>query len=176
MNFTLQCAGRRFGVELVNKSNEGEGYRMMENSKRSTNDNSTQLTCRFATGVGTAVLFDGDMDFGWLGAAVSNAGDVNGDGYADILVGEPYEKVGLENKAGKAYLIFGKNIDSPASFLLEECSAATEKVVVFENAVEWDYVGWSLSSAGDVNGDGCDDFLVEAPGAYDNTAYILVTR
>ncbi|MFN8549043.1 MAG: VCBS repeat-containing protein [Candidatus Eisenbacteria bacterium] len=43
-----------------------------------------------------------------LGAAVANAGDVNGDGFADLLVSAPSQKVGGANDAGAAFLFLGK--------------------------------------------------------------------
>ena len=87
------------------------------------------------------------------GASVAGAGDVNGDGYDDILVGSEYDYNTGEH-AGPTYLILGKAsgwamdtslLDSDASFL-------------GENTYD-DYL-WSVAGAGDVNGDGYDDILI----------------
>ena len=93
---------------------------------------------------------------GWdeAGKPVSSAGDVNGDGAADILVGARYESAGGSN-AGAAYLVLG----SVSGHL--DLSAADAKLVGED---EDDYAGLSVSSAGDNNGDGFDDLLVGAYG------------
>ena len=91
------------------------------------------------------------------GYSVSSAGDVNGDGYDDIIIGA-YSSDKGERDAGQIYLIFGKAtgwaIDTP----LSQANAS----FTGENA--GDFSGWSVSSAGDVNGDGYDDIIIGAFG------------
>ncbi|MBS1582926.1 MAG: FG-GAP repeat protein [Bacteroidetes bacterium] len=89
------------------------------------------------------------------GNAVASAGDVNGDGYGDVLVGAPFYQGGGDPGwayRGRAYLYLGS-----ASGL----SAAPAWTGTGDH-VEGRY-GWSLSSAGDVNGDGYGDVII---GAY----------
>jgi SdrD B-like protein/FG-GAP repeat protein/VCBS repeat protein len=92
---------------------------------------------------------------GTLGGAVATAGDVNGDGYADILVGAPYYD-GAATDQGAAYLYLGSASGPP---LFPGWSVESDQT----NAA----LGWSVASAGDVNGDGFADVIVGAPG-YDN--------
>jgi hypothetical protein len=88
------------------------------------------------------------------GNSISTAGDVNGDGYDDILVGAAYEDTG-GNDAGAAYLVL-----SPVTGTVD-LAAADGKLV---GEADEDYAGFSVSSAGDVNGDGYDDLFVGATG------------
>jgi hypothetical protein len=87
-----------------------------------------------------------------FGMAVAGAGDVNGDGYADVVVGAP----DFENLAGIAYVYFG----GPAG--LASVPAATLPAVPFAPDKSA-YVGASVASAGDVNGDGYADLVIGAP-------------
>jgi hypothetical protein len=87
------------------------------------------------------------------GCSVASAGDVNGDGYADLLVGAYGDNEG-GYYAGAAYLILGPvtgNVD---------LSAADAKFIGEDSS---DLAGYSVASAGDVNGDGYSDILVVAP-------------
>jgi hypothetical protein len=87
-----------------------------------------------------------------LGWSVSGAGDVNGDGYDDVIVGAPYYTNGTLNFCGAAYVHHG----SPSG-------VASTASATLTGGGTYDYFGWSVSGAGDVNGDGYDDILV---GAY----------
>jgi hypothetical protein len=102
-----------------------------------------------------------EADASFLGCEVTSmtarqlytAGDVNGDGYDDILISG--WKCGL-NYTGKAYLILGRpDVDSwGAEFPVEEADAS------FLGEHESDQASYYTSTAGDVNGDGYDDFLI----------------
>ena len=94
--------------------------------------------------------FIGEYDFGYVGLSVAGAGDVNGDGYDDILIGGPHNN-------GRTYLIFGKKTEWSNDFNLSKADAS------FVGEGVYDRSGHSISGAGDVNGDGYDDILIGAP-------------
>jgi hypothetical protein len=83
-----------------------------------------------------------------FGHAVATAGDVNGDGYSDVLVGAPYYDNGQPDE-GRAYLYLG----SPSGL-------ATTPAWTAESNQVGAYFAYSLAPAGDVNGDGYADVIV----------------
>jgi hypothetical protein len=85
-----------------------------------------------------------------LGSSVSNAGDVNGDGYADVLVGAPGYDF-WENDAGRVMLFLGSALG---------LSSTPDWIMAID--VAGAYFGSSLATAGDVNGDGYADVLIGA--------------
>jgi hypothetical protein len=98
---------------------------------------------------------EGDREAAQYGHSVSTAGDVNGDGYSDVIVGAPDYDNG-HNSEGAAFVYHGS-----ASGL----SAAPNWIV--ESDQDYAHLGHSVSVAGDVNGDGYSDVIVGAPN-YDN--------
>ena len=109
------------------------------------------------TGVGFIIRGEANTD--WLGRSVSGAGDINGDGFDDIVVGAPYGDDGGTN-AGEAYVIFGG--DNTATIDVTTLSAAQGFII--KGDVDGDFAGWSVSSAGDINGDGLADLIIGARG------------
>ncbi|MFO0844641.1 MAG: FG-GAP-like repeat-containing protein [Gemmataceae bacterium] len=93
---------------------------------------------------------------------MSAAGDVNGDGIGDLLVGAPGAKTAPAFVPGKAYVIFGKATGFPAVLNLDSFTAADGMVVV--GADHGGKLGDSVAGVGDVNSDGIDDILIGAPG------------
>jgi len=104
----------------------------------------------------------------FCGQSVSKAGDVNGDGIDDVIVGA-YGADPTPGKlgAGISYVIFGRKVTSPANAFtdIQLPTTAMAASVGFRmlGAVTADYSGIAVSGAGDVNGDGIDDVIV---GAY----------
>ena len=91
-------------------------------------------------------------------AAVANAGDVNGDGIKDLLVGIPLDS---SNSKGRVALIFGKAGGFPINIDLDTLGPGRVRIL---GEVNFDRFGESVAGVGDVNADGFDDFVVGAPG------------
>ncbi len=104
--------------------------------------------------------------------SVASAGDVNGDGYDDFIIGA----LGVNGYAGGAYVVFGQAGGFPASFDLASLDGTNGFKLTGVTAQ--DQAGRSVASAGDVNHDGFDDLIIGAAGAdphgYDSGASYVV--
>ncbi|MBF0098695.1 MAG: FG-GAP repeat protein [Magnetococcales bacterium] len=103
---------------------------------------------------GDGFRIDGVAAFDVAGKAVSAAGDVNGNGLADLIIGAP----GVANGTGAAYVLFGRQ-DSVGSVLSLDTLDGTDGFRV-ETTEPSGLLGSTVSAAGDINGDGLDDLLV----------------
>ena len=115
-----------------------------------------------ATGLGSDPdwTFIGDDKHAELGNAVSTAGDVNGDGYSDVIVGA-YRYTGDQWREGSAFVYHGSST-----------GLATDSADwMVEGGQESAKFGLAVSTAGDVDGDGYSDVVVGAPGYADGQAH-----
>lgn len=98
-----------------------------------------------------AWTFEVDQRWARLGEALASAGDVNGDGYSDVIVGD-YEYDGVGYTDGKAWVFLG----TPTGLSKTPAWSASAP---HQDA----YFGFAVASAGDVNRDGYADVLISAP-------------
>src|ERR671933_723785 len=94
------------------------------------------------------------------GRSVSSAGDVNGDGFDDLIIGAYIASPNGINAAGQSYVVFGSNSGFGASFNLSTLNGSNGFAI--NGIAAGDVSGYSVSSAGDVNGDGFDDLIIGA--------------
>ncbi len=109
------------------------------------------------------------------GHSVSGAGDVNGDGIDDLIVGAPFADPGGNSRAGQSYVIFGKADETAVD--LSAVAAGMGGFAINGINID-DFSGRSVSGAGDVNGDGLNDLIVGAWGAdpggsYSGQSYVV---
>ncbi len=159
----IPASGSGFGSPVIGAGDvNGDGYADLLVGSPGGASGHAYLYLGGAAGLATApstTLSAGDWSFG---DTLASAGDVNGDGYADVIVGEYYAAVAT----GAAYVFLGSATGlatAPATLL---------------SGLDGTYgnFGQSVASAGDVNGDGYGDIIVGAPGAsfYQGRAYVYL--
>ncbi|MCP4306135.1 MAG: hypothetical protein GY788_14900, partial [bacterium] len=116
-------------------------------------------------------IIQGDEGGDRAGFSVSSAGDVNGDGFDDLIVGASYGDDG-GGTAGEAYVVFGTDAgfgtpDVASRQVIDLTGLTAAEGFIIQGDSGDDEAGSSVSSAGDVNGDGFDDLIVGAPGGDD---------
>jgi len=121
---------------------------------------------------------DGTDPEGYAGWSVSGAGDVNGDGFADVVVGAPYADAGAYGDEGISYVFFGKaDWSADATFDLATIDGTSGFSI--EGGFGSGASGYTVGPAGDVNGDGFDDVVVTAlydddgEYSYGGAAYVV---
>lgn len=114
-----------------------------------------------SSGNGFAMYGADDDDY--AGQFVGGAGDVNGDGLGDVIVGAfRANALGEDNgRLGAAYVVFGKR-DSTALALAELERGSSSSGFSIAAAPPVTIAGYGVDGAGDVNGDGLDDLIVSA--------------
>ncbi len=106
--------------------------------------------------------FDEERNTEGFGLAVAGLSDGNGDGYGDLLIGAPH-----------AGLIGGNGLASGSARLYSGLSG--RRILDLNGDANQDHLGTAMAPAGDVNGDGLEDFLVGEPGDNPHGAVYLYT-
>lgn len=103
----------------------------------------------------------GAADGDGLGEAVAAAGDIDGDGFDDLLIGAAGASPGGRFEAGSVYILYG----AAGAAAVVDMAAPAARVTRIDGQAGNDGLGDAVAAAGDVNGDGYGDFLIGAPGA-----------
>ncbi|WP_368419797.1 Hint domain-containing protein [Rhodovarius sp.] len=120
-----------------------------------------------------------------MGYSVASAGDVNGDGFADLIIGaRQADPNGYES--GASYVVFGKASGWDSSLNLSTLNGSNG--FRLNGVSAYDYSGWSVASAGDVNGDGFADLIIGSnprpfsspfstlPATYGGASYVVLGK
>ena len=111
---------------------------------------------------------DGVAEFDQSGFSVSSAGDINGDGFDDLIIGAR-DADPNGNSSGSSYVVFGSGSGFTSTLNLFTLTGLNGFRI--GGAAPLDRSGRSVSSVGDINGDGIDDLIVGADGADPNGSY-----
>ena len=122
-----------------------------------------------ATGSAEGFIIQADAAGDNADFSVSSAGDVNGDGFDDLIVGA-YSGDDGGASAGEAYVIFGTASGFGTAVMtggytrqvIDLTKLSSAEGFIIQGDATSDYAGRSVSAAGDVNGDGFDDLIVGA--------------
>jgi len=146
----------------------------LADSSQATNSGTSYVVFGQASAFGTEVPLSslnglngfrlaGVSDYDGAGFSVDGAGDVNGDGFSDLIIGAPYASVS-GTYSGATYVVFGRPSFAGTSTLdLSTLDGSNGFRIIGE--ADHNYAGYSVSGAGDVNGDGFADLIIGADRA-----------
>ena len=125
----------------------------------------------------TGFRLDGVAAGDSYGGSVAAAGDVNGDGRDDLIIGARADPNGRES--GSSYVVFGRSTGFAAAINLSSLDGSTG--LRLDGVAAFDLSGDSAAAAGDVNGDGRGDLIIGAFGADPNgnlsgSSYVVFGR
>lgn len=118
---------------------------------------------------GADISYRGEADDDQLGYAVNYIGDLNQDGFDDVIVSAAFKTIGRDTWTGKVYVILGKNTDYARNIPI-----LNEAVASFVYPSDEGTLGFSVAGVGDVNADGYPDFVMTAKGI--GTSFLMFGR
>lgn len=153
------------GFDLAGKTNAGQAY-VIFGKDTAIPGNSFPASFSLSSLNGTnGFIVNGNAASDSLGNGVTSAGDVNNDGFDDVLIGATGGDYAGNVNSGTVYMIFGKAAFSP---IIEVATLDGVNGTAFQGVAAFNNLGESVSSAGDFNWDGYDDILVGSRSASPN--------
>ena len=148
-------------ADLDGKINAGQSYVIF--GKRSGFSPSFNLSSLNGS---NGFAINGITKFGYSGSSVSGAGDINGDGIADLIIGAYGATANGNRASGQSYVIYGSRNGFSPAFNLSSLNGSNGFAI--NGIASGDDAGWAVSGAGDINGDGIADLLIGAGQASPN--------
>ncbi|NBB15319.1 hypothetical protein GVN21_08115 [Caulobacter sp. SLTY] len=159
----------------------GNSYVVFGRDTASTGDFAANLSLSDLDG-SNGFRIVGAAGFDLSGRSVASAGDVNGDGIGDLIIGAPFADPN-GSLSGASYVVFGRDTATEGDFSTSFNLASLDGTNGFRisGVASADRSGFSVAAAGDVNGDGIGDVIVGAYGADPNgsnsgAAYVVFGR
>jgi hypothetical protein len=168
LGYNISVAGNINGDRHSTLDSDGDGIKndfddiIVGDTNQNTGDGLISIYNGSVTGLSSSasrtINGDGIETFGF---SVADAGDVNNDGYDDVLVGAPNHAYMSVSDRGRAYLYLGSSsgVGATSAWAIRGVSGA-------------DYFGFAVSGVGDINRDGCSDVAVGAPGVGNGRVYL----
>ncbi|MBS0350221.1 MAG: FG-GAP repeat protein [Proteobacteria bacterium] len=110
---------------------------------------------------------------GNTGWSVNGAGDINVDGYADLIIGAYSASPDGKTNAGRSYVVFGGPTINNTTGLITLMDLDGNNGFKIDGERAGDQSGCSVNAAGDVNGDGYDDVLIGASTSTGEQSYVV---
>ena len=160
------------GAPYANTNGNNFGSSYVIYGRRIDTDNTINVSQLDSNNDFTGFTING-QDKDKSGFFVSKAGDMNGDGIADLIIGA---RDGNPNNnkefAGRAYVVFCKEGDMGDNFNLADLNGSNGFTI--NGIAPFDNAGWSVSDLGDINDDGIDDIIIGANNANNNgQSYVI---
>ena len=159
------------GAPLAGPSGTGIGYIVFGK----TNSTKISLNDVFNGTGGFAVV--GNQNGNGTGVGIATAGDVNGDGVSDFIIGVPGAPGSSSPIVGSSYVVFGRTSNNTNINVLSLISGTSTRGFLIAGISVGDNFGISVAGTGDINGDGLADLIIGAPGRLSGTnassAYVV---
>lgn len=110
---------------------------------------------------GFLIAADPALTFANVGASVASAGDFNGDGFDDVLIGAPTASAYGSSEGGVAYLVYGRSARPRSGLSLSDLQS--NQIVRFNGSLTYRGTGGVVAGVGDINDDGKSDIALSCP-------------